>query len=71
MAKQRQRVCLAFFAIQDFKYLVRVWIDLSVRTSVQVPEPRHLLGRVSTIVVALIVGALGGFLSFKGYVRRA
>jgi hypothetical protein len=48
-----------------------VWIDSSVRTSVQVPEPRHLLGRVSTIVVALIVGALGGFLSFKGYVRRA
>jgi hypothetical protein len=62
MAKQRQRVCLAFFG---------VWIDSSVRTSVQVPEPRHLLGRVSTIVVALIVGALGGFLSFKGYVRRA
>ena len=84
MAKQRQRVCLAFFAIQDFKYLVRVWIDSSVRTSVQVPEPRRLLGpiaitigsniyggRVSTIVVALIVGVLGGFLSFKGYVRRA
>ena len=71
MAKQRQRVYLAFFAIQDFKYLVRVWIDSYVRTSVQVPEPRHLLGRVSTIVVALIVGALGGFLSFKGYVRRA
>jgi hypothetical protein len=49
-----------------------------------VPEPRRLLGpiaitigsniyggRVSTIVVALIVGVLGGFLSFKGYVRRA
>ena len=28
-------------------------------------------GRAPTIVVALIVGALGGFLSFKGYVRRA
>ena len=28
-------------------------------------------GRAPTIVVALIVGALGAFLSFKGYVRRA
>jgi hypothetical protein len=28
-------------------------------------------GRGPTIVVALIVGALGAFLSFKGYVRRA
>jgi hypothetical protein len=28
-------------------------------------------GRPPTIVVALIVGALGAFLSFKGYVRRA
>ena len=28
-------------------------------------------GRASTIVVALIVGTLGAFLSFKGYVRRA
>ena len=28
-------------------------------------------GRVSTIAVALITGALGAFLSFKGYVRRA
>ena len=28
-------------------------------------------GRAPTIVAALIIGALGGFLSFKGYVRRA
>jgi hypothetical protein len=28
-------------------------------------------GRASTIVVALIVGTVGGFLSFKGYLRRA
>ena len=28
-------------------------------------------GRASTIVAALIVGTLGAFLSFKGYVRRA
>ena len=28
-------------------------------------------GRASTIVVAVIVGILGAFLSFKGYVRRA
>jgi hypothetical protein len=28
-------------------------------------------GRVPTIVAALIIGALGAFLSFKGYVRRA
>jgi hypothetical protein len=28
-------------------------------------------GRASTIAVALIIGALGAFLSFKGYVRRA
>jgi hypothetical protein len=28
-------------------------------------------GRSSTIAVALIIGALGAFLSFKGYVRRA
>ena len=28
-------------------------------------------GRAPTIVVALIVGALGTFLSFKGYERRA
>ena len=28
-------------------------------------------GRAPTIVVALIVGTLGAFLSFKGYVRRA
>ena len=28
-------------------------------------------GRASTIVAAVIVGALGAFLSFKGYVRRA
>jgi hypothetical protein len=28
-------------------------------------------GRVPTIVAALIIGTLGGFLSFKGYVRRA
>ena len=27
--------------------------------------------RVSTIAVALITGALGAFLSFKGYVQRA
>ena len=27
-------------------------------------------GRASTIVAALIVGTLGAFLSFKGYVRR-
>jgi hypothetical protein len=27
-------------------------------------------GRAPTIVVALIAGALGAFLSFKGYVRR-
>jgi hypothetical protein len=26
-------------------------------------------GRVSTIVIALIVGALGAFLSVKGYMR--
>ena len=41
------------------------------------PEPAITIGsniyggRVSTIVVALIVGTLGAFLSFKGYVRRA
>ncbi|WP_331373473.1 hypothetical protein [Sinorhizobium chiapasense] len=28
-------------------------------------------GRASTIIVALLVGALGAFLSLKGYVRRA
>jgi hypothetical protein len=28
-------------------------------------------GRTSTIIAALIVGALGAFLSFKGYRRRA
>ena len=28
-------------------------------------------GRTSTVVVALITGTLGAFLSFKGYVRRA
>ena len=28
-------------------------------------------GRTSTITVGLIIGALGAFLSFKGYVRRA
>ena len=28
-------------------------------------------GRTSTIVAALIVGALGAFLSFKGYVPHA
>ena len=28
-------------------------------------------GRASTVVAALIVGTLGAFLSFKGYVRRA
>jgi hypothetical protein len=28
-------------------------------------------GRASTIAVALIIGALGAFLSFEGYVRRA
>jgi hypothetical protein len=28
-------------------------------------------GRPSTIVIALVIGALGAFLSFKGYVRRA
>jgi hypothetical protein len=28
-------------------------------------------GRAPTILVVLIVGALGAFLSFKGYVRRA
>ena len=28
-------------------------------------------GRAATIVVAVIVGILGAFLSFKGYVRRA
>ena len=28
-------------------------------------------GRANTIVAALIIGALGAFLSFKGYVRRA
>ena len=28
-------------------------------------------GRAPTIVAALIIGALGAFLSFKGYVRRA
>ncbi|MGA7405160.1 MAG: hypothetical protein WBW67_10265, partial [Pseudolabrys sp.] len=28
-------------------------------------------GRASTIAVALIIGALGAFLSFKGYVQRA
>ena len=28
-------------------------------------------GRVPTIVIALIVGALGAFLSIKGYVRRS
>jgi len=28
-------------------------------------------GRAPTIVVALIAGVLGAFLSFKGYVRRA
>ncbi|RWM06503.1 hypothetical protein [Mesorhizobium sp.] len=28
-------------------------------------------GRASAIVVALITGALGAFLSFKGYMRRA
>ena len=27
-------------------------------------------GRAPTIVVAVIVGILGAFLSFKGYVRR-
>jgi hypothetical protein len=39
------------------------------------PEPAITIGsniyggRVSTIVVALIVGTLGAFLSYKGYVR--
>ena len=28
-------------------------------------------GRASTIAAALIIGALGAFLSFRGYVRRA
>jgi hypothetical protein len=28
-------------------------------------------GRASTVAVALIIGALGAFLSFKGYVQRA
>jgi hypothetical protein len=28
-------------------------------------------GRASTVVAALIVGTLGAFLSFKGYVQRA
>ena len=28
-------------------------------------------GRAPTIVAALIIGALGAFFSFKGYVRRA
>jgi hypothetical protein len=28
-------------------------------------------GRANTIVVALIIGALGAFLSFKGYLQRA
>ena len=28
-------------------------------------------GRAPTIAVALIVGTLGAFLSFKGYVRQA
>jgi hypothetical protein len=28
-------------------------------------------GRASTVVAALVVGTLGAFLSFKGYVRRA
>ena len=28
-------------------------------------------GRAPTIVAALIIGALGAFLSFKGYARRA
>jgi positive regulator of sigma E activity len=28
-------------------------------------------GRASTIAVALVTGALGAFLSFKGYMRRA
>jgi hypothetical protein len=28
-------------------------------------------GRTSTITVALIIGALGAFLNFKGYMRRA
>ena len=28
-------------------------------------------GRAPTIVIALIVGTLGAFLSFKGYGRRA
>jgi hypothetical protein len=29
------------------------------------------VGRTNTIVAALIIGALGAFFSFKGYVRRA